>query len=414
MSTIDPMELTIQRRHSPTCPDKAKGPNFLKCRGKCILRAIGYDDDGNRVRESLKTRDLARAAKRMAEFETKRGAGPAKPLAEAVAAFAQRNAAHAPETKRKYERILRFLCDFCSRRQIASVGAVTIEHLDAYAAERGKSNQTWLKEIEVMRQFFAFCMKRRWCTENPAADLKRPKIGEPNDVVPFTREEIARIIAACDEIGSSAYERARARAMVLLMRFAGLRVSDVVTLTAEHISGNYLVKKAVKNGRLIHVELPSVVLEALDRVPRPREAARESTFYFASGSASLRSLVKGAERTMSSVFKRAKVAGAFPHRFRHTLASDLMAKGIPVEVVASILADTPGIVRRHYLKWTPEYQSRKDEAIRQIHGTNPAQPTNDPTKELKINALRWWPGTESNRRHADFQSAALPTELPSH
>ena len=27
---------------------------------------------------------------------------------------------------------------------------------------------------------------------------------------------------------------------------------------------------------------------------------------------------------------------------------------------------------------------------------------------------QWWPGTESNRRHADFQSAALPTELPGH
>jgi hypothetical protein len=26
----------------------------------------------------------------------------------------------------------------------------------------------------------------------------------------------------------------------------------------------------------------------------------------------------------------------------------------------------------------------------------------------------WWPGAESNCRHADFQSAALPTELPSH
>ncbi len=25
----------------------------------------------------------------------------------------------------------------------------------------------------------------------------------------------------------------------------------------------------------------------------------------------------------------------------------------------------------------------------------------------------WWLGTGSNRRHADFQSAALPTELPS-
>ncbi len=26
----------------------------------------------------------------------------------------------------------------------------------------------------------------------------------------------------------------------------------------------------------------------------------------------------------------------------------------------------------------------------------------------------WWLGTESNRRHTDFQSVALPTELPSH
>jgi hypothetical protein len=26
-------------------------------------------------------------------------------------------------------------------------------------------------------------------------------------------------------------------------------------------------------------------------------------------------------------------------------------------------------------------------------------------------AKRWWPETESNRRHEDFQSSALPTEL---
>jgi len=26
----------------------------------------------------------------------------------------------------------------------------------------------------------------------------------------------------------------------------------------------------------------------------------------------------------------------------------------------------------------------------------------------------WWPGTELNRRHKDFQSSALPTELPGH
>ena len=31
-----------------------------------------------------------------------------------------------------------------------------------------------------------------------------------------------------------------------------------------------------------------------------------------------------------------------------------------------------------------------------------------------INDIKWCPETELNRRHADFQSAALPTELSGH
>ncbi len=64
------MEILLQRRHTEVCPDRQNGPNHLKCRGKrpCPLRAVGYDQHGQRVRESLGTRDLARAAARLTEL----------------------------------------------------------------------------------------------------------------------------------------------------------------------------------------------------------------------------------------------------------------------------------------------------------------------------------------------------------
>ena len=37
-----------------------------------------------------------------------------------------------------------------------------------------------------------------------------------------------------------------------------------------------------------------------------------------------------------------------------------------------------------------------------------------PSSSPLTNVLKWCPGAESNHRHADFQSAALPTELPGH
>ncbi len=38
--------------------------------------------------------------------------------------------------------------------------------------------------------------------------------------------------------------------------------------------------------------------------------------------------------------------------------------------------------------------------------------TKIPRKSKKYKGFMWWPGTELNRRHGDFQSPALPTELP--
>jgi len=363
--------LTLQRRHTSRCPDRAKGANFLRCRGRCPLWACGTVD-GKRIRRSLKTRDLQRAAKRLAGLQVDESERAT--VEQAAEAFLAAHADRAPETLRKYRRILGFLTAYCRDRGIALADRITTETMDGYAAWRNKRGWTWAKEIELLRQFFTFCAERGWSRGNPARALRRPRIVDVNDVTPFTQDEIVRIIAACDQIGLYAYERLRARAMVLLMRYTGMRISDVVTLDRSHIQGDYLIKRALKNKRWIRVKLPAEVLAALERLPQPRSAPKDCTLFFASGNASVRSLVKGAERTLAAVFRRAGVQGAHAHRFRHTLASELFGKGgASVEDVASILGDSPATIRRHYAHWTRELQSRHDSLVRVIHNTSMAQ-----------------------------------------
>jgi len=297
---------------------------------------------------------------------------PRKTILDAVNAFQGQHEHNADETKRRYKRLLRYFTDFCAKESLVYLDQVDVEALDRYALLRCKL-RSWIKDVELLRQVFEFCRDREWTAKNPARALKVPRTREANDVIPYTRDEIVKIIAACDEIGRSNYERRRARAMVLLMRYAGLRISDVVTLERNHLKGVYLAKRTVKNHRLIQVELPRAVLEALDVLPPPKAAAKDNLRFFYSDTTGLRSLVKGAWRTMDAVFKRAGVVGAHPHRFRHTLASELLGKGGSIEKVAGTLGDSPAIIRRYYAKWTPEYQSLQDDLIRKIHGTDLAQ-----------------------------------------
>jgi site-specific recombinase XerD len=248
--------------------------------------------NGKRIRTSLKTRDLQRAARRLVEMEEEALGRPRKRLDDAIAAFKAQHAQHAAETQRKYKRVLKYLAEYCVRESVHYVDQVTVESIDGYALWRDKTNWTWIKEIEILRQFFAFCIDREWGRKNPARALKRPHLLEANDVEPFSSEEIVRIIAACGQIGRTSYERRRARAMVLLMRYAALRVSDVVTLSRDHIKGDRLEKRAVKNRRMIRVRLPAEVLNALELLPQPKAGASESRLFFSSETASVRSLVK--------------------------------------------------------------------------------------------------------------------------
>jgi hypothetical protein len=44
-----------------------------------------------------------------------------------------------------------------------------------------------------------------------------------------------------------------------------------------------------------------------------------------------------------------------------------------IAIIADILGDDVATIRKHYKKWTPEYQARQDAATQKIQGTELAQ-----------------------------------------
>jgi len=70
---------------------------------------------------------------------------------------------------------------------------------------------------------------------------------------------------------------------------------------------------------------------------------------------------------LTRVFREAKIAGARAHRFRHTLATGILARGGTMADVADVLGISEHIARRHYAKWSSARQERISTIMRQVH-----------------------------------------------
>lgn len=192
--------LTPWRRHAPKCKHRHKGRDCTKCH--CPIWADGTLD-GKRFRRSLKTRDWARAVRKLAALESP-DRPVHKPIAEAVEAFLKSVEDLARSSKQKYRRILnKYFQALCTRLGLRTIDQVTVETIDAYRASRDITVLTWSKELEILRHFFRFCVDREWTAKNPAKLARTPKNVKPKPVEPYTPEEITRIIFACEQIGRS-------------------------------------------------------------------------------------------------------------------------------------------------------------------------------------------------------------------
>jgi site-specific recombinase XerD len=265
------------------------------------------------------------------------------------------------------------LAAFAQARQIGFIDEFTVEALGEYRATRQLCALSWQKELQLLRTFFEFCVDRDWIEKNPAKKIKMPADPKPKPREPYTQAEVIEILAACDTFGKGSYERLRAKAMVLLLKFYGLRVSDVATLQKDRVKDGFIFLHALKNGAAIWLPLHRDVTNALDRLPLPQGAAAECEYFFWTGLGARDGHIKTVDRTLKAVFTKSKVRNAHAHRFRHTLATEILVKGGTIEDCANILGDSPDVIRKHYAKWSPGYQRRTVDIMNRVHGTYTAR-----------------------------------------
>ncbi len=355
--------LSMWRRHTPKCRHRAKGRAHTKC--NCPIWVDG-EVNGRRFRRSTGLKDWQRALRKLALWEPP-DAPTLTPVTEAIEAFRIHCRDLAPSTRRKYDNILRLLAAFCEARSIDTMAEVTVEAIDRFRATRKIGPVTATKELQTLRQFCAFCLERGWLTDNVAKRVKPPRNAKPQPIEPYTATEVAAFLKACDSFGRTSYERLRAKAMVLLLRYTGLRISDVSTLARDRIREECILLHTQKTRGLVILPLPQELLEALERVPSPRGAQPGCPYFFWNGIGSRRAVVGTAERTLASVFQTSGVAKAKAHRFRHTLATDILVKGGTEQDVADVLGISPAVVRKHYAKWTPARQQRILALMKAVH-----------------------------------------------
>ncbi|MGA7410670.1 MAG: site-specific integrase [Bryobacteraceae bacterium] len=286
----------------------------------------------------------------------------------------------APATLRKYRTFTKQLRVCADAEGYLMLDQFTVADVDALYSGLKLGVRTKAKWLGTLRAFFRFCVNREWLPKSPVSgDLKAPR-GSTRvaNKIPFTDEELARIINACDFLGEVTWSNWQrkgvwtgedAKDFIWTLTFTGLRISDVALFDINRLQGNEVFLRAKKNGGDVFVFVPDWLRDRL----RQRSKKWGPMLFVVGDSARLETVTDTWRRKLNKVFD---LSGRFderptPHRFRHTFARILLQRGVPVADVADLLGDNEKTVREHYARWVPERQARLTRILQEAFDDKP-------------------------------------------
>lgn len=201
-------------------------------------------------------------------------------------------------------------------------------YLSLYKEQRKISNRTLENMRKTISTFFGWLHDEGLIGQNPARAVKQIKYDK---IVrkPFTPVERERLKNACCQL--------RDLALTEFLYASGLRVSEVVSL--DRTSIDFITREATvigKGGKERRFYLSEVCAEYLRQYLNSR-CDNNAALFVGTKSPYRRLTKEGVEYIVKDLGRRAGVSNVHPHRFRRTLATDLVRKGVPIQDVAQIL-----------------------------------------------------------------------------
>ena len=382
---------TIYRRHAATCPVAGQPNNVTNC--ECPLWIHGKIR-GQFIRQSLDTRTLSTAERRQNDLEDgHNAAGPvlvtrkagAETLEYAIQEFMETRKGLSTSSQTLYRRAVEHFGQFAAKQELVLLRDVEATHVRQYFdANRDWKRNTAAGRLTHLRVFFNFCRRdRRWLTFTPTEDSTLLNGSRKSGTTrsPFTPDQITQIFAAVERMPADI--RDRARAIIYLMLFTGMRISDATFCEREYLTpeGNmdYFV---IKTRRPISLppELQEPAIAALKKLPKTRvyffqpdavddyrdarQSLRDGDKEFSDLMPHYKQRIVAATELVLRVLTVAGIKGTC-HKFRDTFAINMLVGGTDIFTVSQALGHSDvKITQKHYMKLVPGYRERMSKATR--------------------------------------------------
>lgn len=211
----------------------------------------------------------------------------------------------------------------------APLRKITVYHLRAYLMDmrnKGTADSTVEGTREILCAFFGWLHKEGLIEGNPCANLSPIKCAKVVRL-PFSDIEIERIKETCKTV--------RDKAIVSFLLSTGCRVSEMCELNRDDIdfaAGECIVHGKGNKERTVYIN--SVAMMNLKRYLTARGDSNQALFI---GQRKNRITPHGVRAMLKVIEEKSGVENVHPHRFRRTLATSLINRGMPIQEVAAIL-----------------------------------------------------------------------------